>query len=70
MSRSPLASTRLVRSSANGGNSFSKSVLPAWKSGRVAGVRPAFLLSVVVAVKALACELPREHGLPAEGARN
>lgn len=30
----------------------------------VAGVRPAFPPSVVVAVKALACELPYEHGIP------
>lgn len=31
---------------------------------RVAGARLAFPPSVVVAVKALACELPHEHGLP------
>lgn len=30
----------------------------------MAGVRPAFPPSVVVAIKALACELPHEHGLP------
>jgi hypothetical protein len=33
-------------------------------NGLAAGVRPAFPPSVVVAVKALACEVPREHGLP------
>ena len=38
--------------------------MPDWKSGLAAGVQPAFPPSVVVAVKALACELPREHGLP------
>jgi hypothetical protein len=31
---------------------------------RVEAVRPAFPPSVVVAIKALACELPQEHGLP------
>lgn len=30
----------------------------------MAGVQPAFPPSVVVAIKALACELPHEHGLP------
>jgi hypothetical protein len=31
---------------------------------RVVGVQPTFPPSVVVAVKAMACELPHEHGLP------
>ncbi len=33
-------------------------------NGRVAGDQPAFPPSVVVEVKALACELPSRHGLP------
>lgn len=37
---------------------------PAWKSGLASGDLPAFPPSIVVAVKALACELPHETGLP------
>lgn len=36
----------------------------AWKSNLAVGGRPAFPPSVVVAVKALACELPQRQGLP------
>jgi hypothetical protein len=39
-------------------------VRPAWRNGLGAGDQPGFPPSVVVAVKALACELPHEHGLP------
>ncbi len=35
-----------------------------WRKDRAAGVRRDFPPSVVVAIKALACELPHEHGLP------
>ena len=59
-----LASTRRVRSSANGVND---SLWPAFPASRVnpeAGVRPAFPPSLVVQVKALACELPHRLGLP------
>jgi hypothetical protein len=38
--------------------------LPGWRSGLAAGDQLAFPPSVVVAVKALACELPHEHELP------
>ncbi|MBW1907631.1 MAG: hypothetical protein JRJ24_20525 [Deltaproteobacteria bacterium] len=34
------------------------------KSESVEAVRPTFPPNVVVAIKALACELPYEHGLP------
>jgi hypothetical protein len=56
--------TRLVRSSANGAND---SLLPdclALRRSLEAGVKPAFLPSLVVQVKALACELPVKLGLP------
>lgn len=35
-----------------------------WKINHAAGARPAFPPSVVVEIKALACELPAQHGLP------
>jgi DDE superfamily endonuclease len=62
--RSVLVSIRLVRSSASGASGSSSGVWRAWRRSRGAGDRPAFPPSVVVAIKALACQLPREHGLP------
>ena len=56
--------TRLVRSSASG---VSDSLLPdclALRRSLEAGVKPAFPPSLVVQVKALACELPHDLGLP------
>lgn len=41
-----------------------RNAFAAWRSDPVAGARPAFPPSVVVAIKALACELPHENGLP------
>jgi hypothetical protein len=59
-----LASTFLARSSANG---ESVSSISAWRDSRnspEAGDLPAFPPSVIVEVKALACELPSRLGLP------
>jgi len=64
MTRSHNAWTPPGRSSANGASAFSRSASWVWRNGLDAGVRPAFPPSVVVAVKALACELPHQHQLP------
>lgn len=64
MTRLRPVSTRLVRSSASGGNGSSKN---AWQGSRreyVRGDQPSFPPEVVVAIKALACELPHQHGIP------
>src|SRR5712692_4949472 len=52
------------RSSASGASASSRREPPASRSAPAAGGRPAFPPSVVAAVKALACQLPRELGLP------
>ena len=62
--RSVVASIPRGRSSASGASGSSRKVSSASKSGRASGDLPAFPPSVVVAVKALACELPHETGLP------
>src|SRR5262252_463328 len=54
----------LARSSASGENDFLWHACPAWRRGPVAGVKPAFPPNLVVQVKALACELPHQLGLP------
>ena len=64
MMSSPFVSTPLVRSSASGGSGSVVLAYPAWRSRLAAGVKPAFPPSVVVQVKALACELPHRFGLP------
>src|SRR5713226_8490444 len=56
--------TRLVRSSASGVSDLLSPECPAWRLSLEAGVRPAFPPSLVVQVKALACELPHRKGLP------
>lgn len=64
MMSSLLVWTPLARSSANGVNA---SVWPDYRASRrspEAGVKPAFPPSIVVQVKALACELPARRGLP------
>ena len=64
MTSSLPASIRRVRSSASGG---SASLWPACRGSRgnpEAGGKPAFPPSLVVQVKALACELPHRLGLP------
>ncbi len=52
------------RSSVSGENASLNRECWDWTIDPEAGARPAFPPSVVVAVKALACELPAEHGIP------
>jgi hypothetical protein len=56
--------TRPVRSSASGASGSRLPDYPVWKLNLGAGVKPAFPPSLVVQVKALACELPHRLGLP------
>jgi hypothetical protein len=64
MSRLPHGSIRPGRSSASGASASSSNDSLGWRSGLAAGDQRAFPPSVVVAIKALACELPHEHGRP------
>ena len=64
MTRSLGASTPPVRSSANGANASSSTAWLVSKSSPAAVVRRRFPPQLVVAVKALACELPAQSGLP------
>src|SRR6202158_4696315 len=64
MTSSRPGSTRLARSSASGGSGLPFLDSPVWRLSLGAGVKPAFPPSVVVQVKALACELPHRLGLP------
>jgi hypothetical protein len=57
-------SIRLARSSASGASGLRLPDYLAWKLSLGAGVKPAFPPSLVVQVKALACELPHRLGLP------
>jgi hypothetical protein len=54
----------LDKSSVNGESASSRSASPDWRNNPGAGGQPAFPPSVVVQVKALACELPHRRGLP------
>ena len=56
--------TPLAKSSASGGNVSFVSACKGLTSNRAAGGLPAFPPSVVVEVKALACQLPSQRGLP------
>jgi hypothetical protein len=58
------SSIRLARSSASGASGLRLPDYLAWKLSLGAGVKPAFPPSLVVQVKALACELPHRLGLP------
>lgn len=58
------SSTRHGRLSASGARGSSSNVSRACKNNREAGGRLAFPPNVVVAVKAMACELPHRQGLP------
>ena len=64
MTSSPRVSTCRAKSSASGGNASGGIGCRASRNCREAGDRPAFPPRVVVAVKALACELPAQRGLP------
>ena len=57
-------SIRLAKSSASGASDLPCPDCLAWRLSLAAGVRPAFPPSLVVQVKALACELPYRLGLP------
>ena len=61
---SPHASTRHGRLSASGASASSENDWQGWKSDPAAGARRSFPPSLVVAVKALACELPYESEVP------
>src|SRR5215472_3792672 len=61
---SPPDSTLHAKSSVSGASDFAWPVCPASRANPAAGVRPAFPPSLVVQVKALACELPHRTGLP------
>jgi DDE superfamily endonuclease len=64
MMSSPHAWIRLDKSSVSGANDSAWLACPASRKDPEAGVQPAFPPSVVVQVKALACELPYRSGLP------
>ena len=61
---SPPALIRPGKSSASGASVSLRNASRVWRSCHAAAARPPFPPSVVVAVKALACELPHEHKLP------
>jgi len=61
---SPPNSVRPARSSASGASGLRLPDYPGWKLNLGAGARPAFPPSLVVQVKALACELPHRLGIP------
>jgi len=50
--------------SASGANAFLRNAWTDWKIFPVPGVRPFFPPELIMQVKALACELPHQHGLP------
>lgn len=62
--RSRPGSTRHGKSSASGGNASSSTAWPGSKSKIAAGVQPAFPPDIRIEIKALACELPCDLGLP------
>jgi hypothetical protein len=64
MTSSPPGSISRAKSSASGENASGGSDCQASRNCLGAGGRPAFPPRVVVAVKALACELPVQRGLP------
>src|SRR5438270_215625 len=55
---------RRLRSSAAGGNAFSRSGWPASRIVSARAARAAFPPEEIAQVKAIACQLPREHDLP------
>jgi len=64
MMRSPHGSTRLARSSPSGGRDSSRGALQGSKRSPGSAGPGSFPPEVVVAIKALACELPWERGIP------
>src|SRR5262249_34976426 len=53
-----------ARLSVNGANASLRNAWRVWRTCRVPGVRPVFPPELVMQVKAVACELPKESGLP------
>jgi hypothetical protein len=64
MTRLLPASLSRARSLASGANAFLKNDWRVWTMSHEPGARPFFPPEVVVQVKALACELPVDTGLP------
>ncbi len=64
MTQSRRGSIRRVKSSASGVDVSTFNAWPGSKNNRAAGDRRAFPPSVMVEIKALACELPARRGLP------
>ena len=64
MPRSPVALVYRVRRSRSGESGFSSGAWMGWRSSRVRDVRGLFPPVQVAEVKALACELPAEQGVP------
>jgi DDE superfamily endonuclease len=62
--KSPLDSTRDGKSSASGVSGSTRRAYQALRKGPAGDGRRAFPPGVVIAVKALACELPHQHGIP------
>ena len=64
MTKSPHAFHSPDRLSANGASGSLRSVSKAWRTFPALGARPVFPPEVVMQVKAVACELPKESGQP------
>ena len=64
MIKLPTGFRSLDKLSASGANASSRNAWTVWKIFPVPGVRPFFPPHLVMQVKALACELPHQHGLP------
>src|SRR6266404_313141 len=62
--RSQPASIRRARLSASGASASSENVYEVWRNARAAGAQRSFPPSLVVAIKALACQLPYESEVP------
>jgi len=54
----------LVRSSQNGENASLNNAWPGFRNGHGAGARALFPPEIIVEIKALACQLPKDLGLP------
>jgi hypothetical protein len=62
--RLPNGSVSVVKLPANGEKDFLKSDFLDWKKNQESGAHPLFPPQIVVHVKALACELPSQRGIP------
>src|ERR1019366_1149683 len=64
MTKLPTGFRSLDRLSASGANASLRNAWTVWKIFPVPGVRPFFPPELVMQVKAMACELPHQRGLP------